>query len=388
MALPLIQLGLIAAAFLAGSAVMKQGKEKQKVVDTLGPQVNERLESAEDRLEGKIKSIEDDVKEREAATKLRDLELAAGQRFPEGGPAEPEEEEGMEDEMGGLTEADRLLLQDLMRAQDEEEPEDDGAAENQRQSARELIEYEQYLVDKNERLRRLEALQFAQGGTPIPPTTNNPFQQCWPCPGGQVCPQVCYPLNGPPPPWYSTGTGGGTPAPTTPTGPTCPPGYEYDTTFNVCITEEGDFTMPTAPPPTPTPTGPPPPTSQPGGTNQTRCTNVYGGSCSNECSSGNAQLCVDCNTVCGSNIPSTTGGSNIVRDESKCKSKFNGSCGTECSSGNASDCNECRIVCGEGSNYARRMAYEAYANNTFPEYISPPADNMAVRLLYYTRGRY
>lgn len=24
---------------------------------------------------------------------------------------------------------------------------------------------------------------------------------CWPCPPGQVCPQVCYPLSGPPPPW-------------------------------------------------------------------------------------------------------------------------------------------------------------------------------------------
>jgi hypothetical protein len=115
---------------------------------------------------------------------------------------------------------------------------------------------------------------------------------------------------------------------------------------------------------------------------------VYNGSCDSECSSGNAQLCADCNSVCGTNVGSGGGSGGIVRDESRCKSVYNGSCGTECSGGNASDCNECRIVCGESSNYARRRAYEAWSDNTFPEYFSPPNDSMAVRLMYYTRGRY
>lgn len=57
------------------------------------------------------------------------------------------------------------------------------------------------------------------GYTPVPPGTPPgpvpPGGACWPCPPGMICPAVCYPRDGPPPPWYNglPGYGGGAPVP-------------------------------------------------------------------------------------------------------------------------------------------------------------------------------
>jgi hypothetical protein len=115
----------------------------------------------------------------------------------------------------------------------------------------------------------------------------------------------------------------------------CPAGYVYNATYNVCVLSPA-----TAAPVYPNTPIPPPLTSGP---DPSRCSSVFNGSCNSECSSGSQALCDDCMRSCG------TGSSGGGGRTPECSSRYNGSCNTECSSGNNSTCNSCRIACGLAS---------------------------------------
>lgn len=109
----------------------------------------------------------------------------------------------------------------------------------------------------------------------------------------------------------------------------CPAGYVYNPTHNVCVASAAPV-FPNTPVPPPLTTGPDP----------SRCSSVYKGSCNTECSSGSQSVCDDCMRSCG------TGSSGGGGRTPECSSRYNGSCGTECGSGNNSTCNACKIACG------------------------------------------
>jgi len=129
-----------------------------------------------------------------------------------------------------------------------------------------------------------------------------------------------------------------------PAQPTCPAGYTYNVTHNLCVQTTAAPVYPNTPIP--------PPLSQ---ANPTKCKNTYNGSCNTECSSQSQSVCNDCMIACGTATAGaaqpggTSGGGGRTAE---CSSKYNGSCGTECSSGNNSTCNACKAACGLSANIA------------------------------------
>ena len=124
--------------------------------------------------------------------------------------------------------------------------------------------------------------------------------------------------------------------------PTCPPGYTYSVTYNLCVQATAAPVYPSTPIPPPLTTA-----------NQQRCSSVYNGSCNSECSGGSQAECNDCMLTCGlaTGGTSSSGGTSGGRT-AECSSRYNGSCNTECSSGNNSTCNACRAACGLSANIA------------------------------------